>query len=135
MLEAFPISDRASVSQLCDNIFKKEEKKMLCKSRQKRRLRLCKRNNSGDTKASEKGGGGGALCTRAEIQMQSLVKTMVSAGYPPAAQGGPWWSRYPTAAHGGPHTGAGGCRKEAVTLWRAYAGAGSCQDHEEEPTL
>jgi len=28
----------------------------------------------------------------------------------------------------GPHTGAGGCLKEAVTLWGARAGAGSCQD-------
>jgi len=28
----------------------------------------------------------------------------------------------------GPHTGAGGCLKEAVTPWGARAGAGSCQD-------
>jgi len=28
----------------------------------------------------------------------------------------------------GPHTGAGGCLKEAVTPWGAHAGAGSCQD-------
>jgi len=28
----------------------------------------------------------------------------------------------------GPHSGAGGCLKEAVTLWGACAGAGSCQD-------
>jgi len=28
----------------------------------------------------------------------------------------------------GPHAGAGGCLKEAVTLWGARAGAGSCQD-------
>jgi len=27
-----------------------------------------------------------------------------------------------------PHTGAGGCLKEAVTPWVARAGAGSCQD-------
>jgi len=30
----------------------------------------------------------------------------------------------PPAAHGGPHTGAGGCLKEAVTPWGAGAGAG-----------
>ena len=28
----------------------------------------------------------------------------------------------------GPHAGAGGCLKEAVTLWGARAGAASCQD-------
>jgi len=28
----------------------------------------------------------------------------------------------------GPHPGAGGCLKEAVTLWGACAGAGSWQD-------
>ena len=50
------------------------------------------------------------------------------AGCPPAAHGGPRWSRYPPAACGGPHAGAGGCPKEAVTLWKAHAGAGSWQD-------
>ena len=29
------------------------------------------------------------------------------AGCPPAAHGGPWWSRYPSAAHGQPHARAG----------------------------
>jgi len=28
----------------------------------------------------------------------------------------------------GPHAGAGGCLKEAVTLWGAHARADSCQD-------
>jgi len=28
----------------------------------------------------------------------------------------------------GPHTGAGGCLKEAVTLWGAHTGAGSSQN-------
>ena len=46
------------------------------------------------------------------------------AGCPPAAHGGPWWSRYPPAAPGGPHAGAGECPKEAVTPWRAHSGAG-----------
>ena len=50
------------------------------------------------------------------------------AGCPPAAHGGPWWSRSPPAAREGPHTGAGGCLKEAVTPWEAHAGAGSWQD-------
>ncbi|GAB0186393.1 EH domain-containing protein 4 [Grus japonensis] len=31
-------------------------------------------------------------------------------------------------ACGGPHAGAGGCPKEAVTLWEAHTGAGSWQD-------
>ena len=38
------------------------------------------------------------------------------------------WSRDSPAPHGGPHAGAAGCPKEAVTLWGAHAGAGSCQD-------
>jgi len=46
-------------------------------------------------------------------------------GCPPAAHGGPRWSRYLPAAHGGPHTRAGGCLKKAVTLWGACTGAGS----------
>jgi len=29
----------------------------------------------------------------------------------------------------GPYAGAGGCLKEAVTLWGAHAGAGSCHVH------
>jgi len=50
------------------------------------------------------------------------------AGCPHAAHGGPRWTRSPPAALGEPHAGAGGCLKEAVTLWRTCAGAGSCQD-------
>ncbi|XP_027556456.1 suppression of tumorigenicity 5 protein isoform X3 [Neopelma chrysocephalum] len=42
--------------------------------------------------------------------------------------GGPWGCRHPPAAHGGPHARAGGCPKEAVTLWEAHAGAGSWKD-------
>ncbi|XP_051659832.1 DENN domain-containing protein 2B isoform X5 [Manacus candei] len=42
--------------------------------------------------------------------------------------GGPWGCRHPPAAHGGPHARAGGCPKETVTPWEAYAGAGSWKD-------
>ncbi|CAM9610745.1 unnamed protein product, partial [Bubo scandiacus] len=41
----------------------------------------------------------------------------------PCTHGGPWWSRDPPAARGGLHAGAGGCLKEAVSLWEAHAGA------------
>jgi len=55
---------------------------------------------------------------------------------PPAAHGDPWCSRSPPAAHGGHHARAGGCLKEAMTPWKARAGAGSWQDlWREEPTL
>ncbi|KAJ7395469.1 hypothetical protein BTVI_154681 [Pitangus sulphuratus] len=47
---------------------------------------------------------------------------MDEAGCPPAAHEGPQWSSYPPVAHGGSHAGAGGCLKEAVTPWKAYAG-------------
>jgi len=58
------------------------------------------------------------------------------AGCPPAAHGGPWWSRSPPAVCGGPHAGAGACLKEALTPWRARAEAGFWQDlWREEPTL
>jgi len=45
-------------------------------------------------------------------------------GYPPAARGDPWWSRYPPATHAGSHVEAGECPKEAVTPWEAHNGAG-----------
>ena len=61
------------------------------------------------------------------------------AGCPPAACRSPRWSRSPPAACGGPHVGAGGCPKEAVTLWKACTGSGSCGTcrpvEREEPTL
>ena len=50
------------------------------------------------------------------------------ADCPPAAQGAPRGSRSLPAAQGGPHAGAGGCPKEAVTLWEARAGAASWQE-------
>ncbi|KAJ7408232.1 suppression of tumorigenicity 5 protein isoform x4 [Pitangus sulphuratus] len=57
-----------------------------------------------------------------------MVKMMVGSGCPPAALGGPWWSRYPPAAPEGPHNRVGGCSEEAVTPWEACAEAGSRQD-------
>ena len=81
--------------------------------------------NSTDTKASE-GGGGGALGARAEIPLQPVGKTIVKQVVP----------LQPMVVHGGAGihpaacgrhcTGAGGCAlKEAASLWRAHAGAGS----------
>jgi len=45
-------------------------------------------------------------------------------GCAPAAHGHPRWSSSPPAASGGPHAIAGGCLREAVTLWAAHAVAG-----------
>ncbi|CAM9880338.1 unnamed protein product, partial [Bubo scandiacus] len=74
-----------------------------------RRERRCSRHQSRDSPAAHGADPGEAGCA-------------------PAAHGGPRWSRSPSAARGGPHTGAGGCLKEAVTLWEVHAGAGSWQD-------
>jgi len=87
-------------------------------------VRACERNKSADTKISE-GGGGGPPGTRAEILLQPVVKTMVKhvvSLQPMEVHSG--GDIYP-AARGGPHTRAGACLKEAVTLWRACATAGS----------
>ena len=92
-----------------------------------RRVRLCERSNSADSKVSEEGLEGGAPSTVAEIFSPAAHdEDHGEAGCPSAAHGGPWWSRYPPVAHGRPHTGTGGYLKEAVTLWEASAGAGSC---------
>ncbi|GAB0182848.1 AN1-type zinc finger protein 5-like [Grus japonensis] len=42
-----------------------------------RGVTICERNNSADTKVSDEGGGGGAPGTRAEIPLQTMVKTIV----------------------------------------------------------
>lgn len=86
-------------------------------------MRVCEINSSADTQVSAEGGTGSATGARAETPSQPGVQTVVCSSAP-SAQGGPWWSRDPPAACGGPHTGAGGCLKEAGTPWEA----GSCQD-------
>jgi len=49
----------------------------------------------------EKEGGGGARDVGAEsLPLQLVMKGHDEAGCPPAAHGGPWWSRYLTIAHG-----------------------------------
>ena len=45
-------------------------------------MRICERNNSADTKVREEGGGGGAPGARAEIPLQSVVKTMARQPVP-----------------------------------------------------
>jgi len=67
----------------------KKGRKLLFSSSQKRGVRLRDRNNSADTKVSEEEGGGGAPGAGAEIPLQLMEKTMVRAGCPPAALGGP----------------------------------------------
>ncbi|PKU43327.1 protein pxr1-like [Limosa lapponica baueri] len=47
-----------------------------------RGVRICERNNSADTKVSEEEEGGGAPGARAEIPLQSMVKTMVRQAVP-----------------------------------------------------
>ena len=69
---------------------------------------------------------GGAPGAGAEIPLQYADHG--EAGHPPAAHGGPWWSRSPPAACAGLHTRADEYLKEVVTPWRAHAGAGLLQD-------
>ena len=62
-----------------------------------------------------------------QIPLQPVVKPMVRQAVPCSS-----WrlmvEQIPTCSCGGPHTRAGGCLKEAVTLRRTHAGAGSWQD-------
>jgi len=107
LLEPFPMSDRANASRLQDG------------------------PTAGQGRASQRGGGEGEIAAgeRSEtIQEQQLCRHQgqgrrrarrcsrhssrgssaarreehVEAGCPPAAHGGPWWSRCPPVAYGGP---------------------------------
>ena len=92
-------------------------------------MRIWERTNSADTKVSEEGDGGGAPGTRADIPLQPLEQTMVRQAVPQQpmeVHGGAEIHLHPV--EGGPHTGEGGCLKEAVAPWGACAGAGSWQD-------
>ena len=68
-----------------------------------------------------------------------MVKPMVRQAVPLQPMEVNSGADIPPAACGGPHTGAGGCLKEAVTPWEAHTGAGSWQDLQtpwrEEPRL
>lgn len=68
-------------------------------------------NNRADTKVSGEGGRGGAPAARAGIPIENMVHTMDSMAVPPAACGGPWWSRYPSTAHGRTPHWSSGCLK------------------------
>ncbi|GAB0186374.1 EH domain-containing protein 4 [Grus japonensis] len=57
-----------------------------------------------------------------------MEKTMVRQAVPLQPMEDDGGAEIPSAAIGGPHTGAGGCPKEAVIPWEASAGAGSWQD-------
>ena len=84
---------------------------------------MCERNNDADTKVSEEGGAPGA---GPEIPLQPVMKTMVMQVVPLQHMEVHGGADIHPAAHGGPHAGAGGCAlKEAVSMWRARAGAGS----------
>jgi len=77
--------------------------KILCveNSSVERGVRLCGRNDSADTKVSEEGGGRRcSRCRSKEFSLAPLGEDYSEAGCPPAAHGGPWWSRYPPVAHG-----------------------------------
>jgi len=122
MAKAEPISYSGSTSV---TTFLKKGKKILCNSSWERRVRICERNNSADTTISEEGGRTGTQCSRTEVPLQPTEKTMVTQVVPLQPME---YHRYPLAAHEGPHTRAGGCAlKEAVTPWKACAGAGSWQ--------
>ncbi|GAB0180481.1 hypothetical protein GRJ2_000513400 [Grus japonensis] len=125
LAKAKPISDGGSASGITWLRRGKNHQEQLQPARGVRR---CERNNPADTKVSAEGGAGGAPGAGAEIPLQPLEKTMVRQAVPlqpTEVHGG---AEIPAAAHGGPHAGAGGCPKEAVTLWEARAGAGSWQD-------
>jgi len=74
----------------------------------------CERNNSADTKVSEGGEGGGAPGAGVEVHLQPMEKTIVRQAVPSCPRRS--------------MTEPGGCQKEAVTLWKAHAGAGFWQD-------
>ena len=78
-------------------------------------MRLCKRNNSADTKVGEAGGEEVLQAPEQRFSPAARDEDHGEVGCPPAAHGGPQWSRYPPAAHGGPHTRAWGhALKEAT---------------------
>jgi len=94
-----------------------------------RGVRICERNNSAENKVSEEGGGRRCLrCQSREYSLAERDEEHGDVGSPPAALGGPQWSRYPPAASEGSHPRASECLKEAVTPWRAHAEASSWQD-------
>ena len=57
------------------------------------------RETTADTKVSEEGEES-AQDAGEEIPLAAHGEDHGEAGCPPAAHGGPWWSRYPPAAHG-----------------------------------
>ncbi|PKU43609.1 suppression of tumorigenicity 5 protein isoform x4 [Limosa lapponica baueri] len=125
LIKAKPISDGGSTSGITYLTSGKNKPRQL---QPEREVRICERNNPADTKVSEEGGQGDAPGVRAEIPLQPVVKTMVRQAVPMQPMVPPWWSIYPPAVCGAPRTRAGGCPKDAVTLWEARAGAGSWQD-------
>jgi len=75
------------------------------------------------------GGGGGAQDARAEsLPLQLVLKTIVRQVAPCSPGRSTVEQISNCGLWKGPHTGAGGCLKEAVTLRGACTGAGSWQD-------
>ncbi|GAB0190707.1 EH domain-containing protein 4 [Grus japonensis] len=126
LAKAEPISDGGSASGITE-LRRGKKEQLGNKLQPERGVRRCERNSPADTQVSE-GGGGGAPGTGAEIPLQPVVKAMVKQAVPLQPMEVDGGAEIPPAAHGGPHAGAGGCLKEAVTLWEARAGAGSWQD-------
>jgi len=89
-------------------------------------VRRCERNNSADTKVSEEGGG--RRCLRRQSRESSLAAHDEDHGEAGCSPCSPWRSTLEQISTcspwKGPHTRAGRCLKEAVTLWGAHAGAG-----------
>ena len=79
LAKAKPISNSGSASVIT-YLRRGKEVTVQRQLQPERGVRLCERNNSADTKVSEEGGGGDA-------------EDHGEAGCPPAAHGGPWWSR------------------------------------------
>ena len=95
-------------------------------------VKISERSSPAAPQVGAEGGAGGAAGAGAEIPLQPVVKTHGEAGC--ALQ--PWrltLEQISTCSHGGPHTGAGGCPKEAVTCGKPVleqAPGGTCDPME-----
>jgi len=93
-----PVSDGGSASGITQL---RRGKKTVGNGSRERGVRRCERNNPADTNVSEEGGG--KRCSRCQSRDSSLAAhddDHGETGCPPAAHGGPRWSRSPPVPHG-----------------------------------
>ncbi|GAB0209021.1 epimerase family protein SDR39U1 [Grus japonensis] len=126
LAKAEPISNGGSASVIT---YLRRRGNKPAQQQPERGVRICERNNYADTKVSEEGEGGGAPGTRAEIPLQSVVKTMVRQAVPLQSMevnGGADIHLQPVGDPMPEQVDM--CPMEAATPWEARAGAGSWQD-------